>query len=747
MTAERWERVKTLFDLALELPAGERSAWIQLNAQDREVAEEATRLLREHEAAAGDFLNNLTQEPATLLDRAARVLAESIHEPVLPRALLAGRYEIIRELGSGGAGIVYLAHDRVLHNRPVVLKFLFSGGESQERLSRRLQQEIQALARIRHPGVVGALDVGSTPDGRMFLVMEYVGGATLRACLNQPLSRRQVADLIEKIADALTAAHQAGVLHRDLKPENVMLESDYQSVKLIDFGIAKVRYSEPGATTHTVTFAGTINYIAPEQLMGKASVASDIYALGIIAYEMLTGRRPFDPETPFDLYELQKTGRIVPPTGLRADLASAVDRAILRALSFDPQKRQATPREFAREISAALGRRPLLRHRTLRHRTRWIAAGAAVVMCLGVASWNRNGIVRRSACDAFGDGWYLCPGPTISTVAGASPAALGHLYGVAADRKGNIYFSSTGKDQVYRLTIGPPLRVALVAGTGQRGFEGDGGDARFAQFDNPIALAVDGNDDLFVVDQHNFRIRKITFNDGIIRTVAGTGAAGSSGDGGPPGKATFRVPSALAFNSEGTLFVADYGASCVRAIRFGANPVITTPVGGVNGFSGDGGDPKQAQLSGPAGLGFDASGSLFIADQHNNRVRKVTFGSNPKITTVAGAGRASFDGDGGVPTQAGLSGPNGLALDRFGNLYIADSENHRIRKVTFGSKPQIRTVVGNGLAGFSGDGGPASAARLSLPNAMAITTNGDIYVADYLNDRIRRVTQAVTASH
>src|SRR5580704_15766895 len=160
MTPEHWEEVKALFAQALELSAGERGPWIESCNLSPEVGQELQRLLREHEMADAGFLEVETHGAAGLLDRAARVLATSASAPAAPGNLLSGRYEVVRELGSGGSGIVYLAQDRALHNRPVVLKFLFPGGESEDRLSRRFRQEIEALARIRHPGVVGALDVG-----------------------------------------------------------------------------------------------------------------------------------------------------------------------------------------------------------------------------------------------------------------------------------------------------------------------------------------------------------------------------------------------------------------------------------------------------------------------------------------------------------------------------------------------------------------------------------------------------------
>jgi trimeric autotransporter adhesin len=325
-------------------------------------------------------------------------------------------------------------------------------------------------------------------------------------------------------------------------------------------------------------------------------------------------------------------------------------------------------------------------------------------------------------------------------VAGGPTAALGHIYGIAADRNGNVYVAATAKDRIYRFALSSPGNLSLIAGTGEKGFSGDGGDARLARFANPIALKADSNGDLYVVDQHNFRIRKITMKDGVVRTVAGDGNKGFAGDGGPPERAQFNAAHGIAFDRQGNLFIADESNNRVRMIRFGPRPIITTVAGdGTDGFGGDGGDPLQAQLSSPAGVAFDMDGNLLVSDMHNNRIRKVTLTGKPVITTVVGSGVASSDGDGGDPRGAGLSGPNGLSTDQFGTLYIADCENHRIRKVIFGARPRITTLAGTGLAGFSGDGGPAPSAKLSLATDSAVGTDGNLYIADYLNDRVRRV--------
>ncbi len=730
MTPERWEEVKALFAQAMELPVGQQTAWIDSRGLDSEVSREVLRLLREHDIADAGFLAIDPQSADGLLDRAARALAASISTPAAPGHLLSGRYQVIRELGSGGSGIVYLAEDHALHNRPVVLKFLFPGSETQQRASRRFRQEIEALARIRHSGVVGALDVGHTEDGRVFLVMEYVEGPTLRTEMSTPLDPLRVASLVGQIAEALTAAHQAGVLHRDLKPENVMLQRNaagQESVKLIDFGIAKVQYSGPGETAHTVTFAGTINYVAPEQLMGQASETTDVYALGIIAYEMLTGRRPFDPETPFGLYEIQKNGRFVPPSRIRPELSPAADRAIMRALAFDPARRQASPADLARELAKGLAhpRSELARHR------RTVLAALSIALIVAFAAMSLRLLWKTS---------LAAPSPTIVTIAGGPAAHLGHLQFVTLDSGGNVYVSATSRHQILKVTAGSKPAVSVVAGTGKPGFSGDGGDPAEAQLNNPIGLAFDRRGDLYIVDQNNYRVRKIEFAAHTIRTVVGTGVRGFAGDGGNPKNAQIGSSFAIVFDSEGNLFIADQSNNRIRKVRIGPNPTITTVAGsGADGFAGDGGDPAKADLSAPSGLALDRAGNLYFSDEHNNRIRRVTFGPRPVISTVAGSGAAAYGGDGDNPLAAGLSGPQGIAMDASGNLYIADYENHRIRKVIFGAEPVINTVAGTGIAGFNGDGGSARSARLSLPTDVAVGPDGNLYIADYLNDRIRRV--------
>ena len=279
-------------------------------------------------------------------------------EGVYVGAVLKGRYLIEKELGRGGIGVVYLGHDQQLLSRPVVIKVLLDKSYQNDWLRKKFRLEVEALARIDHPNVVGVFDAGEMSDGKLYLVMQFVAGADLRSAMKvEGMDFERVAHIIRQTGQAISAAHDKGVYHRDLKPENIMLNSlgeGEEQVKIIDFGIASVKNSQVVTHTETSSVAGTIAYMAPEQLMGKPSASSDVYALGVISYEMLTGRRPFNPDSPYQLLEMQRGGVKVNPVDLRPSLAEAAQHVILKSLSFDPQDRYSRARDFGEELARAL---------------------------------------------------------------------------------------------------------------------------------------------------------------------------------------------------------------------------------------------------------------------------------------------------------------------------------------------------------------------------------------------------------
>jgi serine/threonine-protein kinase len=278
--------------------------------------------------------------------------------PVTPSGtLLKDRYLLIRQLNQGGFGTVHLAQDQQMHGRSVVVKIQINQRVDDPWFERKFNEEVRALSMIDHPGVVVAIDSGRTPDGLPFLVMQYVDGVTLRAVMSpegMPLDR--AAAILKQVGDALAAAHEKGIWHRDLKPENLMLQNlptAGERVRLIDFGIATVADLKNKYQT-TTRVAGSFLYMAPEQALGQASAATDIYAMGLIAYEMLTGRRPFIAENSMQLAALQREGVRVKPSDLRPAVPVSAERLILRSLEYEPSKRPTDARAFGNQLHDAL---------------------------------------------------------------------------------------------------------------------------------------------------------------------------------------------------------------------------------------------------------------------------------------------------------------------------------------------------------------------------------------------------------
>jgi ATP-dependent Clp protease ATP-binding subunit ClpC len=273
--------------------------------------------------------------------------------------LLNGRYKIEKEIGRGGFAVVYLASDQQLLSKPVVIKILLDESLQNEWVLQKFKQEKEALVRLRHPGVVGVLDADETEDGKPYLVIEYVEGVNLRSVLKpEGLPLERIANIIRQVGAALDAAHEKGILHRDVKPENIMLQATNdgeEQIKLIDFGIAKIKDSVVAPSTVTAMTVGTISYMAPEQLNAEpVSAASDIYALGVIAYEMITGRRPFNPGSIFQLLKMQREGVKVMPRDLRPVLPEAAEAVLLKALAFEQHLRYQRARDFGQQLAEAL---------------------------------------------------------------------------------------------------------------------------------------------------------------------------------------------------------------------------------------------------------------------------------------------------------------------------------------------------------------------------------------------------------
>ena len=313
----------------------------------------------------------------------------------------------------------------------------------------------------------------------------------------------------------------------------------------------------------------------------------------------------------------------------------------------------------------------------------------------------------------------------------AISAQLHSPYGVAADSVGNVYIADTYNHRIRKVDSSGV--ITTIAGTGEQSFGGDDGPAVSAQLDFPYGVATDGAGNVYLADTENHRVRKVD-TTGVITTVAGTGEFGFGGDGGPAVSAQLDYPNDVSTDGVGNLYIADRLNHRIRKVD--SSGIITTAAGdGTEGFGGDGGQAIAARFDRPSGVASDGAGNIYIADDANNRIRKVdTMGI---ITTVAGPGRLSNGGDGAPAVYALLRRPSGVEADGAGNVYIADTGNYRIRKVD--SSGVITTVAGTGVSGFGGDGGPAISAQLGASSGVATDGVGNLYIADWGNYRIRKV--------
>lgn len=352
--------------------------------------------------------------------------------------------------------------------------------------------------------------------------------------------------------------------------------------------------------------------------------------------------------------------------------------------------------------------------------------------------------------------------PIIQTVAGdgyltsvgdggpATSAILGNPAGVALDASGSLYIADSGTNRVRQVTAAGLIQT--MAGTGTAGTGQDGVAAAKSNLWAPMGLAPGPAGNLFIADTANHRIRLVNLS-GVISTFAGTGLTPYTGqtaggppatqaDGWPPLQVNLWAPRDVCVDRSGAVFIVDTNNN--RVLRVAANGSVThTAAGnGTAGDFGDGGSAPLAQLNQPGACAIDTAGNLYIADTLSHRIRKVT--PSGIISTVAGTGIAGFSGDGGPATAAQLNAPSGIAAEDDGNLFIADTNNQRIRQVT--PDGTIQTIAGLGTPGFSGDGGDALNAQLSAPAGLLLDGAGDVYVADAGNHRVRRLVPQAAAA-
>jgi sugar lactone lactonase YvrE len=353
-------------------------------------------------------------------------------------------------------------------------------------------------------------------------------------------------------------------------------------------------------------------------------------------------------------------------------------------------------------------------------------------------------------------------GQIITTVAGtgvvgslgdggpATAAQLHTPFRVAVNGSGDLFISEFYRIRRVDHTTGI---ISTYVGTGTDGFSGDGGLATEAMISTVGGLAFDASGNLYFSDAYNNRIRRVDAMTGIVTTIAGTGAYSFSGDGGPALAACFKDPLGLAFDHSGNLLIAELESFRIRKINM-TTGIITTVAGSGPSLTvtGDGGPATAAHLAAPFDVVADESNNFYFASQVGNDVRKVD-ALTGIITTLAGDGISGYSGDGGPSTAARLNGPKGLGIDGLGNIYVMDRSNYRVRRIDKATGV-INTVVGNGVQGYAGDGGPATEAEIALADDAVLDASGNLYIADTTNFRVRKITGPllvptpdVTSSH
>jgi serine/threonine protein kinase len=694
----------------------------------------------------------------------AELIAQRMLVPPSRPGLLAilDQFEILRVLGGGGMGIVLLARDAKT-GREVAVKLVRSDLVTNQNVVHRFLKEAGHLKRLRHTNVVPVQEISDRAEGPYF-VMPYFekGSLASRIKPGQPLDTESILDIAAQVAEGLSFAHRSGIIHRDLKPANILLTADGKAC-LADFGLARTLFNDSIVDVENRNLEGTTPYMSPAVAAGDAEdTRCDIYSFGALLYEMLTGLPPYQGRGTKEILDQIIAGAPKPITSLNSDADRGLVAIAEGCMARELRDRYADMRDVLKDLQRIKEDKQPMGQRKTNHVRRipkilWISACLAVVALMVWMFWRERSpvvVVAPSPVTKLPPVTAPFPAKTpvvasrlvwnTTTLAGqagvdGSADGAGHQAqfrlpnSVAADTAGNVYVADTANNTIRK--IAPNGVVSTLAGTaGTHGSaDGVGGEARFWV---PFGIAADRSGNVFVADTANNAIRKIT-SAGVVSTLAGLAGHPGSQDG-PGVSAQFRNPWSVAVDDQGNVYVADMSNDTVRKITPAG---VVSTVAGQAGVSGNAdGTGTAAQFNNPFALAVDHADNLYVSDSANDTIREITPGG--VVSTVAGLPGhvGSTDGNG---SEARFWNPQGLVVDDQKNIYVADTGNHTVRKIT----PAGMVTTLAGLAGTSGmtDGADTNA-RFNAPGGVAVDRAGNVYVADTSNHTVRKMAFP-TADH
>ena len=683
----------------------------------------------------------------------AELIAQRMLFPPSRPGLLAilDQFEIQRVLGGGGMGIVLLARDSDT-GRDVAIKLVKSDLVTNQNVVHRFLKEAGHLKRLRHTNVVPVQAISDRVEGPYF-VMPYFekGSLASRIKPGQPLDTESILDIAAQVAEGLSFAHRSGIIHRDLKPANILLTADGKAC-LADFGLARTLFNDTMVDVENQSWEGTTPYMSPAVAAGDAEdTRCDIYSFGALLYEMLTGHPPYQGRGTKEILDQIIAGPPKPITNLNPNADRGLVAVAEGCMARELRDRYADMRDVLKDLQRIKENKQPMGQRRFKGemgnklsqvrrvlRVILVPACLATIALLGWMYWHEHSqtvIPLHIATPTPPASSQLVL--NITTLAGqvgvggyadgvGNQAQFRLPNSVAVDGAGNVYVADTANNTIRKITPNGIVRTLAGISGSHGSADGIGSNARFWA---PFGIAADSAGNVYVADTANNTIRKIT-SDGVVSTLAGLAGHPGNKDG-IGTNARFRNPWGVAVDGMGNVFVADMSNDTIRKIT--PTGVVST-LAGQAGISGSvNGVGNSAQFNNPFAVAVDSAGNVYVSDSANDTIRKIT--PSGVVSTLAGLPGYAGDTDGNG-NDARFWNPQGLAVDDKGNIYVADTGNNTVRKIT----PMGVVTTLAGLAGASGTTDRAGeSARFNSPGGVAVDHTGNVYVADTNNHTVRKI--------